>query len=312
MIAQMRAAGMPEIGTADLVLNTSRPVRYGPKKRGWYRVLEYQGRTGRTFYVGAFGCWGRIDTQKIEPDTTDLDSAERERLRLAMRVSAEREAARRAREIQRAADNAAATWREATVAGESPYLARKQVPIGGGWVRFLGPNLVVPMVRYDLPAGERLRGVQIIRPDGEKRFTSGMDKAGCAAALGHHKVRDPILIAEGLATAASCWLALERRYRVMVAFDAGNLLPVAEVLRKLYPDAPLGLCADDDWLTPLNPGRLKALRAGKAVGLAQVVRPHFANRTMEKWTDFNDLHVVEGLAVVRAQLRRFVDFLKTL
>lgn len=309
MIAQMRAAGMPEIGTADLQINTSRPVRYGPKKRGWYRIHEYQGRTGRTFYVGAFGCWGRIDTQKIEPDTSDLDTAERERMRLAMRLSAEREAARRAREVQRAADNAADTWREAAVAGESPYLTRKQVPIGGGWVRFLGPNLVVPMVRYDLPAGERLRGVQIIRPDGEKRFTSGMDKAGCAAALGHHKVRDPILIAEGIATAASCWLALGKRYRAIAAFDTNGLLPAARIVRQLHPDARLLFCADDDFLTDGNPGRTKARAAASELGRAGVVFPIFRGRGDRKLTDFNDLHCEEGLDEVAAQLTSAIKWL---
>jgi putative DNA primase/helicase len=39
---------------------------------------------------------------------------------------------------------------------------------------------------------------------------------------------------------------LERRYSSFVAFTAGNLLPVARVLRKLYPASPILFLADDD------------------------------------------------------------------
>ncbi len=49
-----------------------------------------------------------------------------------------------------------------------------------------------------------------------------------------------------------------------------------------------------------NAGRAKAFAAAKRAG-AQVVLPQFASRA-DDGTDFNDLHVAEGLPVVRAQL----------
>lgn len=309
VVSQMTALGMPDISPHELQLNTGRWVRYGPRRKAYYRIDERVSRAGRAYYVGAFGFKGN-GPHLVEYQGEQLAPEEVRRLEEARRVAAERDARLRAREIQSAADRAAETWREASPTGSSPYLQRKGVEIPGGWVRFLGPNLVVPMVRYDLPQGERLKGVQIIRPDGEKRFTAGMAKVGCAAVLGLHELGRPILICEGLATAASVWLALERALRVVVAFDAGNLAPVAKIVRDLYPDAPIGVCADDDYLTPWNPGRAKAQRACMGLGRAQFVRPRFRGRAGAKLTDFNDLHQTEGLAEVRAQIRDLVDFLE--
>lgn len=304
---------MPPIDAIDLKINTGRPVRYGPKKRAWYRIFEILGRSGRTFYVGAFGCFGRLDTQRIEPDG-DVDPCERERIREQVRVATEREAHKRARQAQRAADDAHETWRRASPVGESEYLRRKRVAIDGGyggWIRFDDELVVVPMVRYDAPEGPQLKGVQIIRPDGQKRFPFGMEKTGTAAVLGEHQPGEAILLCEGLATALSVWIALDRRRRVAVAFDAGNLYPALEALSAAHQDARFGICADDDFQTG-DIGRQKAQRAAKKVGGVQVLLPHFARRGDQALTDFNDLHVTEGLAAVAAQVRRFVGFIETL
>ncbi|MCM1513336.1 MAG: DUF5906 domain-containing protein, partial [Oxalobacter formigenes] len=51
-----------------------------------------------------------------------------------------------------------------------------------------------------------------------------------------------------------------------------------------------------------NAGLTCARQAAGMVGKASVVAPVFRERTSEKWTDFNDLHVQEGLDAVRNQL----------
>lgn len=299
VVAQMAALGMPDISAHELQLNTGRWVRYGPRRKAYYRIDERVSRAGRAYYAGAFGFKGN-GPHLIEYQGPQLTPDEVRRLEEGRRIAAEREAKLRAREVQHAADRAADTWRESSPTGSSPYLRRKGLDVPGGWVRYLGPNVVVPMVRYDLPEGERLKGVQIIRPDGEKRFTAGMEKRGTAAYIGLHAERNPILICEGLATAASVWLAMSRLYRVVVAFDAGNLQPAAEIVRKLHPRAPILVCADDDHLTPGNPGRVKAVAAARSV-LGGVVYPLFRSRGA-KCTDFNDLHQAEGLGEVTKQL----------
>ena len=115
---------------------------------------------------------------------------------------------------------------------------------------------------------------------------------------------EPLLICEGYATGLTLRMAVQRRLPVFVALDAGNLQPVAELLREQYPEQRILLCADDDYRTRGNPGRSKAVAAAKAVGRADYIYPIFrpANRR-EKDTDFNDLQAREGLNCVRRQLR---------
>jgi putative DNA primase/helicase len=107
-------------------------------------------------------------------------------------------------------------------------------------------------------------------------------------------------------------MATQMSVPAFVAFDAGGLLALAKVVRELYPNARLIFCADDDYKTYIrgqhvNVGRKKAKSAAWEVGGAMkksagVIYPIFKKRTNEKWTDFNDLHVVDGLDAVTRQL----------
>ncbi|MNF64178.1 Virulence-associated protein E [compost metagenome] len=78
-------------------------------------------------------------------------------------------------------------------------------------------------------------------------------------------------------------------------------------MRERFPGCPLILCRDDDWKTkrpngePWNPGEEKANNAALIVG-GQVVAPVFSGERETKWTDFNDLHIAEGLEAVRRQV----------
>lgn len=51
-----------------------------------------------------------------------------------------------------------------------------------------------------------------------------------------------------------------------------------------------------------NAGIARSTEAARAVGNASIVCPRFAARGDNKWTDFNDLHVEEGLDAAREQL----------
>lgn len=53
------------------------------------------------------------------------------------------------------------------------------------------------------------------------------------------------MIAEGLATALTCHL-IRTDALTVAAIDAGNLLPVAEVMRRKYPQAQIIIAADND------------------------------------------------------------------
>jgi putative DNA primase/helicase len=104
-------------------------------------------------------------------------------------------------------------------------------------------------------------------------------------------------------------MATGRRWPVYVALDAYNLGFVVEILRQVHPGVHLLVCADDDWLSEdhegKNPGRRKAAKVAKATPGCEIVWPVFSARTRQpKDTDFNDLHLREGLQAVEVQLLR--------
>ena len=83
-----------------------------------------------------------------------------------------------------------------------------------------------------------------------------------------------------------------------MAFNSGNLLPVAQALRGKYPCLTLVICADDDWKTEGNPGMTAATAAARAVGGLLAV-PNFDGLPRgDKDTDFNDLHRLAGMVGV--------------
>jgi putative DNA primase/helicase len=191
---------------------------------------------------------------------------------------------------QEAAERAYAQWERSPAAeADHPYLAAKGVQPHG--LRVDGELLLVP-VRDALGA---LQSIQTIAADGTKRFLPGGRKTGCYFSIG--KSADVVVICEGYATGASLHEATG--HYVAVAFDCGNLRPVAEAIRAKLPEACIIMAADDDHRTHGNPGRTKAAEAARAVG-GRVAVPEFGDDRQEKDTDFNDLHQRVGLDAVRA------------
>jgi putative DNA primase/helicase len=203
-----------------------------------------------------------------------------------------------------AAKRASAIIEKATPADNGHrYLNTKGVGAAHGLKEHKGA-LVVPM--RDIEG--KLHSLQFIAPDGKKRFLKGGKKHGCLNVIGKEGLAfdtngiNPtgrILICEGFATAARCFEAVD--HPAVIAFDAGNLKPVAEALRGKYPKAAITFCADDDFGTEGNPGKTKAIEAAKAIG-ATVALPAFPGIRRENWTDFNDLHCAGGLEAVAKQI----------
>lgn len=200
---------------------------------------------------------------RYEGQWAPLSAVERAALQ-ARRRAAE---AARDREVQhrqaKARAGALRLWAAARVAPPTHlYLQRKGVPpLGLRWYR---GALVVPVQDLD---GE-LHSLQFISPTGLKRFLSGGRVQGLGAwigpPLGLRPAQEPILLAEGFATAAS--LHQVTGHPVAVAFHAGNLEHLARALRARQPHARLVVCADDDHHTPSNPGLAQATAGASAVG----------------------------------------------
>ena len=148
-------------------------------------------------------------------------------------------------------------------------------------------------------------GMQLIGKDGGKKFLTGSVVDGNYWAIGL-AVNEPVCIAEGFATAASINEAT--RYRVIVAFDAGNLLPVAASIKRLYSDVPIIVCADDDPAQKTGKpgvGIPKATAAAKAIG-GKLAIPDFGLDKRPDLTDFNDLHRLHGPWAVRECIEKAV------
>ena len=218
-----------------------------------------------------------------------LTPAELDALRRKAEIASVRRVDEAGKRHAAAREVAAHIWHAARPAGdEYPYLARKGIAAHG--LRVVKGALVVPIGDA---AGE-LHSLQFIGASGTKRFLKGGRVAGLYVLIG--VAGKVICIAEGYATGASIHAATG--YAVAVAFNAGNLGPVAGVIRENHPDAQLIVCADDDAGTEGNPGLTHARSAAHAVG-ALVAVPAFGADRPAGATDFNDLHRSRGLEAVR-------------
>lgn len=258
----MSAAGLP---TKDQIIPDGKLHRFhveGDKagsENGWYVFY------GDSLPAGAFGCWKRgiSETWCAKPDR-ELTQAQREQNRRRM---VEAQKAREVEETERrraARDKALFIWKVAPLAPDNhPYLIKKGVKNHG--LRLHKGLLVIPM----RDSAGNLHSLQFIDDDGNKRFLSGGRKKGCYFALG--TPTESLCIAEGFATAAT--IHESTGLAVAVAFDAGNLLTVAQAIRAKFPHIEITLCADNDAETPGNPGLTKAREAAAAVGALLAVPP---------------------------------------
>lgn len=243
-----------------------------------------------------------------------LTGAEKESLReTAQQRMAERNEERQQAQV-RGMRRAYAKWMEAVAApADNPYLASKGVETFNGVKQDHNGNLLVP--GYNLETG-RVQTVQHILPDGHKRMEKDCPQTGAAFLvlpedmlikkmavkefLQNGDYAGPVLVAEGYATAASLHMATGQP--VAVAFNAHNLVAVAEQLRARHPKAEITICADDDHHLDNNVGLARAREAAEAVK-GKIAMPSFSREERgRKMTDFNDLHKSRGLDAVKKQV----------
>lgn len=179
------------------------------------------------------------------------------------------------REYEQIAIVARKTWQQGVKIqnpNQHSYLTKKR--ISGKYARILAGDLLIALWNEQ----REISTLQFIDQHGEKRFLKGGKKAGCFAPVGkHHAPTDKILICEGYATAES--LHDDTGHFVIAAMDANNLEPVARVIRRLFPDAPIVICGDND---VSGVGQNAAKRAAAVCGGSWIV-PTIAG------ADFNDV-----------------------
>ena len=313
VLSQMQAFGL-DIEAGEMVIGTRRRCRHkdsGREKRGWFQLYELPKTDGSgILIVGSFGAFfgaenivQKVELPRKERQAMTAEQVDALRTRIqADKKKAEAEAERVAGECALRADHA---WRAHCKEGsrdQSEYLKRKQIETHGG--RFLpGGKFCIPIQDTE----RRTYGLQVIydkkRKDGRDKsfWPAGLAKKGHFFLIGGIPDR-LLLVAEGFATAASIQQATN--LPVAVAFDAGNILPVVKTLRKKYKRAKILICADDDYRTAGNPGITHAESAALAVEGAVVFPVFKAERPADEKgpTDFNDLHLLEGLTTVAGQI----------
>ena len=201
----------------------------------------------------------------------------------------ELEEARRHKEAAREASEVLKRSVEATA--DHPYLKKKGLGFAFG-LRLLDGKLVMPL--HDEFGA--VHSIQYIDSDSGKLFLKGGRKKALFYKIGEIDPDGDVFIGEGFATMASVQEATGKP--AIVALDCGNLKPVAEALRRKYRAARFIFCADHDAWTRTNPGESKAIEAAASVN-GTVAVPVFAGLRANGETDFNDLHVAEGLDAVR-------------
>lgn len=198
---------------------------------------------------------------------------------------------------------------------DNPYLLKKNISniasLNG--IKFTKDNRLVIPIRN---AQNTICSLQYINKDGAKFFLKNGEKKGNFFLIedSQTKPNQTIFLAEGFATAASIHLATKNP--VAVCFDSGNIDQTLKNLKEKFPNNNFVIAGDDDKYTyinskQVNSGKDKAISAAIKHNVG-VIFPTFNNNNITQFkqinndskgpTDFNDLHKLEGIKSVKAQL----------
>jgi len=279
--SSMAAAGLlcHETIIADGTIHRFTVDEDRPKSNnGWY-LLHIDG-----IAAGSYGSWKTGETHSwCSKSKREMSAAERNAYREKAREMREQRKRERHQRHEQTAEKCFELWNRANafVPSTHPYLAAKGVRAYG--LRQLNEALLVPIRNSK---GE-LRSLQYIQPDGGKRFKSGGEIVSCYHSIGD--LTETLYLCEGYATGATIHEATG--CGVVVAFNAGNLKPVALTLREKHPNQKFIIAADNDHKTPGNPGITKAKEAAIAANM-EFTYPEFPLGV--SGSDFNDISLLEA------------------
>ena len=223
------------------------------RKNGWY-MLRPDG-------TGVWGDWASGGSDVLgtwRDEHAHMDPAKAAQMAERSRRQREQERADRIEAMRKARR----FWEGSRACSRlHPYLSAKSLsPLGTQALRENDGALVVPVMWSG-----RVISVQSIRHDGTKRFWPGAPVKGGSLLLDRPRAALTV-ICEGLATGLALFQCL-RQARVLVAFDAGNLLPVIQAVK---PTGSVVIAADNDAGTQarrgFNPGLDKARNAAELIG----------------------------------------------
>ena len=253
-----------EIGRAYTTVDGRR------KQNAWYQVWFDQDRPyghAERYDIGPLGKWKADggDIPKLTAEQREQIERSKEQARLAQEI-----------EQNKAAKRAQTMWERSVKCDIHPYLEAKGVPSHG--LKQKDNVLIIPV--YNINGA--VQTLQMINEEGKKKFMPGGKTKGGYFPIGIDLLAEATVInyAEGYATGASYYA--DHQQPVIVAFNAGNLAPVAEAIFALYPQAKHVFIADSD---ESRTGEQKAIQAAQVIkqagGHAEVLMP-------EQIGDYND------------------------
>lgn len=278
-----------------------------PKSNRSAWLIINQGDHGQ---YAAFGNWSTSEKYTWTENSKPISHEEKAVLYQKIEMEIEQLRLEKLRKIQTAGKLVTGILKYASPVNKNdkhPYLVRKKVTsyglyrmrylkgISDNYLYNINDALLIPMQSFSKETAAEYQSMQIIAPDGSKRFLANSVLNG-----GHFFIRKPndsykILICEGYATGATL-AEIRSKYAVVCAFNAGNLKKVAESVRANYPVHDVIIAGDNDRHLEkkgqMNVGKVKAEEAAKLVG-GSVFIPEF--KPEENGTDWNDYCCSRGL-----------------
>jgi len=244
-------------------------------------------------------------TQWVFSGGQEMDPLARLHLRAQAQQTREDNARALAQQYDRQASYATRYVSRLEQATTSAYLTRKGVDAAPGVRINDKQELVIPFSN----AQGQIRSYQRIPLTGGKdaRILKDSEKTGNWFAMGTPQNGQPLLFAEGYATAAS--LHESTGLPVLMTIDAGNMIAAGQNARAVWPDSPFIFCADNDHHLknpqtgePENKGILSAEKAAELTG-GKVIAPDFTDEEKAATlTDFNDLDASRGRDAFREHI----------
>jgi len=247
--------------------------RFGKNKNCWY--CFFQSPDG--FQAGAVGDWS-----KNEKHTWNSGGASRECARIIEKMILDSEQERKVRASE-AAIEAEKIWIESDKVEDHPYLAKKQIdPVGE--IKISRGALILPCRNEE----GKIISCQYIYSDGKKKFHPGGKTGGTYSII---PGEGETVICEGYATGVSVHMATG--WKVIVAFNSGNLEKVA----KIFKDQKPMILGDNDSHLAKNVGKIESESAAELIG-SECFIP-------DDVTDWNDFHEKYGLDKLAEKLKPF-------
>jgi len=280
----------------DLILDGN-VHRFGEKKRRWYVGKIIHNEKGKSLYVFSCGDWREGKILKFQPKHP-LSNSDKKTFNIHLDELFEKKRKQEALNRIEAQKNAKKLLDTAIPdISNFPYVVRKKIK--GTYNVFLINDIFSSYIAIPMYKDDNLVGLQRIYEDGSKKLLFGQEVKETYHVIGNITENTEVFyMAEGFSTAASIYQATNTP--VVICFFANNMSTVTKIFRLKYPKAKIVICGDDDFETKERAGNKAAEEASKITCTAPIF-PVFQDRKT-KQTDFNDLHIAEGLEVIAQQL----------